>query len=275
MSVIEDSRRSPDAKGNLTIQGAIKKQMHVMHAVILRDIRSRYFNHGLGFLIVPLLPVAHVAMLLIIYKVLNRESAFGEDLVLFFATGLIPALTAIYISRYMSVSVVANKSMLAFPAVHLLDIILARSALELFAIIISIIFLIALLVSLGVDPVPRDMADVMIVIAITAFLGLGVGMVVSVLTAIFPFFAFAYSLFTALIYLTSGGPIYLHTFPEQVIYIASFNPVFHAVEWMRSAYYLGYPTQSLDKQYLLGWTSGSVVLGLLMERVLRRHILNS
>lgn len=257
-----------------TVKVAIARKLNVMHAVILRDIRSRYFDHGLGFLIVPLFPVAHMVILLIIYKIVDRQAVFGDDLVLFFATGLIPVLTFNYVSRFMSISVLANKSMLAFPAVRLLDIVLARSVLELVAIVMSILIVLIILVSVGSNPVPRSMEDAAFAILCVAVLSIGVGIVVSVITAIFPFFAMFYALFTAIIYLSSGAPIYLHAFPDIAIYYCSFNPAFHAVEWVRAAYYLGYSEQYLSKTYLIAWGCGSLAVGLLMERLLRRQILN-
>ncbi|KQY79127.1 hypothetical protein ASD52_04765 [Ensifer sp. Root142] len=257
-----------------SVKTAVARQLNVMHAVILRDIRSRYFNHGLGFLMVPLMPVAHIVMLLVWYKTMNRAAAYGDDLVLFFATGLIPSLTACYVSRYMSVSVLANKNMLGFPAVHLLDIILARSLLEIFGMLLSVAFLLIIIVSLGTDPFPGDTANAGLAMVSAILIGVGVGINVSVITAIYPFFATIYALFTALIYITSGGPIFLHTYPEQVINIATYNPVFHAVEWMRSSYYTGYSTQYLSKGYVIGWGIGSVALGLLMERLLRPQVMN-
>jgi capsular polysaccharide transport system permease protein len=75
--------------GKVSIVTALKRQRDVMHAVILRDIRSRYFNHGLGYLIVPLFPVAHIFLLIGIYKVTGRQAIFGDDMALFFATVLI------------------------------------------------------------------------------------------------------------------------------------------------------------------------------------------
>lgn len=259
-------------RGKASISEALQRKLNVMHAVILRDIRSRYFDHGLGFLVVPLFPVAHMAMLLVIYKVVDRQAVFGDDLVLFFATGLIPALMFNYVSRFMSVSLLANKGMLAFPAVKLLDIVLARSVLELFGIVLAIIFMIAIIVSSGSSPVPRSLQDVIIVIFIVALLAVGVGIVVSVVSAIWPFFAMFYGLFTVVIYLASGAPIYLHTFPDLVVYYCSYNPVFHAVEWIRSAYYLGYPAYQLSKIYLISWALGSLAVGLIMERTMKKFV---
>jgi capsular polysaccharide transport system permease protein len=252
---------------------AIKRMLNVMHAVVLRDIRSRYFNHGLGFLIQPLLPVCHVLILLLIYNVTGRTAIFGDDLFLFFATGLVPALTFTYISRFMAVSLIMNKGMLAFPAVHLLDIVLARCSLEFVGIVISIIILFIILVSIGSNPYPMFPAEALAAIMSTVLLAIGVGIIVSVISAIFPFFAVTYSLFMVVVYLTAGGAIYLHMFPSQVVHICSYNPVFHSVEWVRSAYYLGYPAQDLDKAYLWGWGLATITIGLLMERYLKRFVL--
>lgn len=258
----------------VSIGTAIKRQRSVMHAVILRDIRSRFFNHGLGFLIVPLFPVGHILVLLAVYQLTGRQAVFGDDLWLFFATGMVPALTFSYISRFMSVSVVANKGMLAFPAVHLLDIMLARCFLEFIGIVFSIAIIFIVLVSVGSNIIPRSPQDALFAMLAVSLLSIGVGTIVSVLSALWPFFPMIYSLSMVLLYLGSGAPIYLGNLPEQFIYYLSFNPAFQAVEWMRSAYYLGYPTQYLDKLYLIMYGLISLNIGLLMERVMKRNILN-
>ncbi len=219
------------------------------------------------------MPVAHALILLAIYTVTGRQAIFGDDLFLFFATGLMPALTFTYISRFMAASLVANKSMLAFPAIHLLDIVLARSFLEFIGIIISIFVMAIILISIGSDPFPLFPTEALLAMLTISLVAIGVGIIVSVIAAIFPFFANFYSLFMAVVYLSSGGPIYLHSFPEEVSYYCSFNPVFHAVAWMRSAYYLGYPIQDLDKLYLVSWGMFSIAIGLLMERGLKRFVL--
>jgi len=266
-------REVRDTSGQVSMMVALQRMMNVMHAVILRDIRSRYLNHALGSLIPPLMPIAHVLILLSIYNFVGRSAIFGEDRFLFYASGLVPALTFMYISRYMAASILANKGMLAFPAVHLLDIVLARCFLEFIGIILSIAVMFTILVSIGSDPVPQHPDQALLALLSISMLALGVGIIVSVISAIYPFFAMIFSLSMIIVYLSSDGPIYLHVFPEQVIYAASFNPVFHAVEWMRSAYYVGYPTQWLDKTYLVMWGMISVPTGLLMERSLRRYVL--
>ncbi|SDO16387.1 ABC transporter permease [Ensifer sp. YR511] len=270
---LENISRQQSYAGRAPVSVALKRQINVMHAVILRDIRSRYFNHGLGFLVAPLFPVAHVGVLLTIYTFTGRHAVFGDDMMLFFATGLMPVLTITYVSRFMSSSIVANRNMLSFPAVHLMDIVLARSLLEFAAIVISVMIIIAILISFGTDPFPYWPAQALACMAVTALLAVGVGIIVSVISAMLPAAAMIYALFTVVVYLSSGAPIYLDNFPEEVVYLLSFNPAFQCVSWMRQAYYQGYPAPFLDKTYLSMWALCALTIGLFMERGLRKYIL--
>lgn len=45
----------------------------------------------------------------------------------------------------------------------------------------------------------------------------------------------------------------------------------HGVEWFRTGFYLTYPTECLDKTYLMSWALGSIFLGLILERASRRR----
>ncbi|MGV2130517.1 ABC transporter permease [Agrobacterium vitis] len=262
-----------DGSSAITVKEALQQKLNVMHAVIMRDIRSRFFNHGLGFLLVPLLPVAHILMLLTIYYVMGKRSEFGDDLPTFFATGLLPAMTFMYVSRFMSISLIANKSMMAFPVVRLLDIVLARAVLEIVGIVISFIMIYVYLISIGSNPVPVNPSGALIAFFFTIVLAIGFGITASVISAISPFFPVIYGFSMVVFYLSSGAPIYLHSFPEQLLYGVSWNPLFHAVEWVRSSYYLGYPTEDLDKQYFIGFAIGSVCFGLALERLARKFAL--
>ncbi|PZR50261.1 MAG: capsular biosynthesis protein, partial [Stutzerimonas stutzeri] len=79
------------------ILDALREKRNVMTAVMLRDMRTRFFNHGLGFLVVSLWPLAHMVILLLIYTLMGRTAPFGDSLPVFFATGLIPTLTFMYV----------------------------------------------------------------------------------------------------------------------------------------------------------------------------------
>ncbi len=251
---------------------ALRERKDVMLAVMLRDMRTRFFNHGLGFLIVPLWPLAHLLALLAIYNFGGRRAPYGTGLRLFFVTGLIPTLSFVYVSRFMAISILANKNMMAFPIVKPIDIMGARAALEMVGSCLMVAMVFIFLLVVGDNPVPYDIPEAVSAFFAVLLLAVGVGSVVSVLVMTNYLLMTAYSLFMILMYILSGTLFVVSSLPAPLIKILSWNPVLHCVEWMRTAYFPSYPTQVLDKGYPIKFALCSLLLGLLLERVLRRYI---
>ncbi len=254
---------------------ALKQMKNVMTAVMLRDMRTRFFDHGLGFLVVSLWPLAHMLILLVVYKVLGRVPPFGESLNVFFATGLIPTLLFMYVSRFMSLSLVLNRPMLAFPAVHVLDIMVARAALEVIAAFLTLFFMVVIIYILGDDPIPYDPQAAALAYLSTLLLAVGVGILAGVITMFFNFFATLYALFMIVVYISSGTLFVAAALPDAIGEVLSWNPVTQCVEWMRTAYYPTYSDKLLDRGYLIFIGLSSLCLGLFLERICRRKMLES
>ena len=259
----------------ITIRAALREKKNVMAAVILGDIKSRFFNHGLGFLVLVIWPLAHMMVLLAIYTFMGRQAPYGDSLRVFFATGLIPTLVFMYVSRWMSLSLILNRPMLAFPVVTVIDIMAARAFLEIVAAVLTLISVFTILLFLGDNPFPVDPHEAAYAYLATLLLALGVGSIAGVITMFMPFFGTIYALSMIIVYIISGVLFVPAALPEPIAYALSWNPVFHAVEWMRSAYYLGYSGKYLDKPYLIGFGMTSLCLGLLLERIFRRKMLEA
>lgn len=257
------------------VKMALQQKTNVMRAVILRDMRTRFFNHGLGFLLVPLWPFCHLFVLLAIYSLIGRQAPFGDNLELYIATGLLPTLTFMYVTRFMSMSMMSNRPMLAFPVVRLLDIVLGRAVLEIVGALLTAVMVLGVLWAIGANPVPVDPMEATLAFIVVAAFSTGMGIAVSCVVMKLEFFATVWAVFSIVIYLLSGTIFTISYLPAELIDILSWNPLLHATEWMRSAFFIGYPSQVLDKTYLLGWTVGSIVLGLVCERVFRAGLLSS
>ncbi|MGE6743751.1 ABC transporter permease [Allorhizobium pseudoryzae] len=252
---------------------ALRLKRNVMKAVILRDMRTRFFNHGLGFLIVSLWPLGHMMIILMIFSVTGRRTPFGDSLVVFFATGLIPTLAFMYVSRFMSLSLLLNRPMLAFPVVTVVDVMIARAFLEIIAAFVTLIFVLIIIDAVGDDPFPVDFSEAIEAYISTLLLSIGVGFLAGGICMFFPFFSTIYALTMMLVYVSSGTLFVISSLPDAISTALSYNPVVHAVEWMRVAYYPTYSTKILDKQYLIGFGLTSLFLGLLMERLFRGKML--
>lgn len=268
MSQIEHLPRRSQL-GRKSIYEALIEKRNVMHAVILRDVRTRFFNHGIGFLVVPLWPFVHLLLLLIMYSRMGSAMPYGDEPSVFLTSGIIPSLTFIYISRFMAISLLTNRSMLAFPVVSILDIVLARAFLEFIGSVLSIIMMLLFLSWQVSDPFPQDPGQALLALSLIMILALGVGMTVSVISIIIEPFAMFYTILTIMVYILSGALFVLGSLPEQYAQYLALNPVIHGVDWIRSAYYPGYPIQYLDKSYLAWCAFGSLFVGLCSERILR------
>lgn len=257
----------------LRVLGALAEKRNVMSAVVLRDMRSRFFNHGLGFLLVSLWPLAHMIILLGIFTVMGRKAPYGESLNVFFATGLIPTLAFMYVSRFMSLSLTINRPMLSFPVVKVVDIMLARAFLEVVAASLTLFFMFMILLALGDNPLPANVFEAVYAYLSVILLAVGVGSLAGVFVMFMPFFATIYALMMIVVYISSGTVFVSAALPAKIAYILSWNPVFHAVEWMRFAYFPGYSDKWLDRSYIISFGALALCLGLFLERTLRMRML--
>ena len=256
-----------------SLYAALSRKGNVMKAVILRDMRTRFFNHGLGFIIVPLWPLAHLVILLTLYHVMNRAAPYGSSLNIFFATGLIPTLSFLYISRHMALSLLSNRAMLGFAVIRPGDILIGRAALELIGVAMMVFLTFILLVALGDDPYPFDPGNAALALLTAIVAGVGAGMTIGVLCIIFRAAITLYYLLSFVLWILSGTLFVASALPAPLAHVLSFNPLTHYVEWMRIAYIPGYPDQFLDRTYAVGFALCLVFSGLLAERLLRPALL--
>ncbi|TXL75681.1 hypothetical protein FHP25_13595 [Vineibacter terrae] len=250
----------------------LQLQFRVIVAIMLRDIRTRFFGHGVGYLVMIGWPLVHILILLAIFTLLGRSTPYGESLTLFFATGLVPFMAYSYISRWTMMALIFNKALLAFPVIKTLDVLFARTLLEALGHFCSIILLLFILWMFGIDFMPMDLVQACYALGAAMLLGAGFGIVNGIIAMAVPTWGTGYALVIVAMYMISGIYFVPSAMPEIVRYLLSFNPVLQTVEWMRSAYYEGYST-ILDKSYAIWFGLVHISVGLVIERFVRGHLL--
>lgn len=248
-------------------------QTHVIKALLLRDIRTRFFGHGLGYLVAIAWPVAHIVILLGIYTVVGRVTPYGSSAMLWFATALVPVMSFIYSSRWIMMSVVMNQPLLGLPVVKVTDLILSRSILEAAAAFCMALTMLGLLALCNVTVMPHNVVAASLALVASVLLGVGVGVFNAVLARLAPMWVTGYALLVMVIYVSSGVLFIPDALPEFARQVLCWNPVLHAVEWMRVAYYEGYSSRTLDITYLIGSGVCWLFLGLVFERLVRGRLL--
>ena len=252
---------------------ALQRQGRVLYAVMLRNIRTRFFGNGLGYLFAIGWPLVHILALLLINAFAGRAPPFGDSVVVFVATGTIPFITFSYLSRFMMMSIMVTRPLLAFPEVKVLDVLFASALLESLAAACVVLIMMVLAWFFDIPAMPRDIVQAAYAFGASILLGVGLGVLNGVLVMAAPMWFTAYSLSIILIWLSSGVIFVPDLLPEPARTLISYQPVAQLVEWVRSAYYEGYGEGILDRAYVLKFSIGCLFLGLLLERAMRGHLL--
>jgi capsular polysaccharide transport system permease protein len=248
-------------------------QGQVLYAVMLRDIRTRFFGSALGFLVSVAWPLSHIVVLILINTAMARATPYGDSQALFIATGVVPFMAFSYVSRFTMQGMITNKPLLMLPVLNVTDILFARVILEILSSVIVIIVLAISLWCFGIDFTPTYTIEAFNAFGASVLLGVGFGILGGVISAFIPMFFMIFSLSIIPLWIASGVLVVPDALPDQAAYWLSFNPALQCVEWMRSAYFEGYGAHILDKTYVIRWGVGTMLAGLLLERMVRGKVL--
>ena len=247
-------------------------QYEVVHALTIRETRTRFGAHQLGYLWALVEPALMILTFYVLFAFAGRPAPTGMTLFSFVATGICPYLVFSSTVTRVSNSISGNKPLLYYPQVHPLDVVIGRVFLE-FTTYVGVF-----LVLLGIEILVLQefhIADPLLVVmgfALASLLGTGLGLVFLGLSQLSkaaeraqgplmrPFFWVSGIFFTA-----AGMPAGAR---DHVLW----NPVLHSVELCRAGWFERYDDTYANPMYAFTWAVGLLLVGLLLERVVRRKI---
>ncbi|TXM72924.1 ABC transporter [Methylobacterium sp. WL69] len=245
--------------------------VNVVHALMLRDMRTRFGASYWGYFVVVMWPVSHIFVIVAIMAFRGMPSPLGDSVVLFISTGAVPALVFQYTSREAMKAIVSSKPLTYYPQVKLFDLIVARFIVETVKGFTGLIVIFFILICVGVDPIPDTPIMAIGGYCAALLLGLGVGAINVGILSFFPGWQIGYILVTISFYLTSGLYFLPHFFGPEIYSIMKWNPMVQIIEWVRLGYYPSLGVE-VDYLYVLGLGFGSLTIGLIMERTLVRRL---
>jgi ABC-type polysaccharide/polyol phosphate export permease/Tfp pilus assembly protein PilF len=251
----------------------IVTRCRVIYAIMLRDIRTRFGHTKLGYFWAIMEPITHLLTLgTVFYAVNHAPPPVGDNLFLFYITGLVPFLMFSHVSQDVMNAAEANNAMLQLPIVKRTDIMVAH-ALRQFATELCVgvvIFSIAAL--LGERGMPADPLTAMAAITLLWLLAVGVGAFNLVILEAFPSYETLYASLIRMLYVASGIYFSPISMPDWVREILAWNPILQGIEYFRSGFFPQYDPHWLDVNYLLIWVVASIGLGFALERALRARM---
>lgn len=253
-----------------TLIDEIATRWRVAYAIVLRDIRTRFGHMRLGYLWAILEPIAHLLTLGTMFFELNSAPPpVGDNLFLFYVTGLIPYLMFSHVSYDVMGATEANNVLLLLPIVKRTDVMVAQAVRQLATELCVGIVIFSISGLLGHQAVPADLLTCATAVLLLWILAIGVGAVGMVLSELFPSYRAFYDALVRLLYFASGIYFSPLAMPDWVRSWLVWNPILQGIDLFRSGFFPQYEPHWLDVNYLLLWAIAAIGIGFAMERSLR------
>lgn len=252
---------------------AFRVQLRVLHALVLREASLRLGPHRFGHLLVLADVMWGTAFLGVINYFLERPPPYGESIVFYMFTGMAPFTLYRVLHIKVSAALEANKALLTYPVIRPVDTMLARMLLESTFQLFSFLLFYLVFIWLSYAPLPAHPVELLMAIGATMLLGFSMGVTGMILRTLWRAWQVVDGMIARVLFFISGIFFQVEFLPPPIRDVLTWNPLVHAIEWVRYCIYPNYFTQILDREYLLAWGIIGTVFGLGMERILRPRIL--
>lgn len=226
------------------------RTFRVVTALILRETGSRDSRASLGFLWTLIDPIASVMILSLVFSMISRTPRLGTNFELYYITGVVPFHLYSGVVGKIASSMRFSRNLLGFPAVTVIDALMARFLLNVFTNVVVFIVLIVAAVYYYDLQVYPDMGAVLLSLTMAASLGLGIGTMNSVLFLASPTYESIWGILNRPMMIMSGALFLVTDLPDNIFQYIWWNPMAHMVAEMRHAFY---PTA------VSGWISPAYV----------------
>jgi capsular polysaccharide transport system permease protein len=247
-------------------------QLWVIQTLALRETRTRFGNHRLGYAWALVEPLVWIATFWGMLHLAHNEPPAGMDMVTFLATGIVPYDIFSKSSDRCAAAIDANRGLLFYPQVHPLDIVFARAALEFST------YLVVFVVILGTHGLIKgtlSVANPLMVLqglVLASLLGTSLGLVIATLSLANNLIDRVVGPLMRPLFWTSGIFFTLNSLPLVAREVLLWNPVLHCVEFVRSGFFESYEGYHMSAKYVMAWILGLAFVGLTAERALRHKV---
>lgn len=247
-------------------------QLEVVHALVLRETRTRFGAHQLGYLWALLEPIFMILTFYVVFRLANRRVPEGMDLFSFITTGYAPYMLFANSASRVADAIRSNKALLFYPRVHTLDLVYARAALE--AATQSAVFVVLMAghalyhERFAIDSALMTVAG----FALASLFGTALGLVFCTLDQFSQAVERVRGPLMRPMFWISGIFFVASELPDGVRGAMLYNPLLHATELVRAGWFPSHDASVVDVGYCLVWIVTLAFIGLSLERIVRHRV---
>lgn len=251
------------------------QRLRIIFALILREMGAKTGESRWSYLWAVAEPLGGIVLLTIAFGIMLVRPPIGHNFALFYATGVMPFSLYSAVAATVANSLQANRGLLTYPVVTILDTILARWILEtLTNIVIALVLFTGIFWIYDLHLILRY--DRLIqAFGVASLLGLGVGTLNCVLFFYFPIWRNIWSILNRPMFLISAVMFTFDSLPPDVRAWMHYNPLIHVVGEARVGFFGTYRGDYVNLPYVLGFSAALFLLGaILIQRNHARLIQN-
>ena len=256
----------------MSLVDGLATQVEVVEALILRETRTRFGAHQMGYLWALIEPTLWVATFAALFLAIGRSVPDGMTIVPFLTTGILPYNIFQSTASRSIAAIPSNRGLLFYRQVRPLDVIAARSVLEVSTLVTVFAVLLGLHLLVSEDRAAPDLLATLLGLGLAGALGGSLGLVLSSLNVYSNVVERIYGPLSRPLFWCSGLFFTAEDLPDRARDILLFNPILHVVECVRSAWFPMQPSRYFSLGYVCWWIVALAALGLLLERSARRRV---
>lgn len=212
-------------------------QLRVIHALLLREIITRYGRHGLGVLWIMLEPMLFTLGVAGLWYLTKLHTISNIPIIAFAITGYSSVLMWRNTANRCSKAIEPNLSLMYHRNVKVIDIFLSRIVLEWVGATASITVLTLFFASIGAMQWPSEIWPIIGGWLLLAWFSLGLGLIIGAISERSETLERVWHVMTYLMFPLSGAMFMVHWLPKAAQDAILWLPMVHSVEMLRHGYF--------------------------------------
>lgn len=247
-------------------------QARVIHALLLREVITRYGRHGLGVLWIMIEPMLFTLGVASFWYLAKLHTLSDIPIIAFAITGYSSVLMWRNTANRCSKAIEPNLALMYHRNVKVLDILLARIVLEWVGATASLTVLTAFFAFIGAMQWPQDVVPVIGGWLLLAWFSLGLGLTVGVISERSEKFDRIWHVVTYVMFPLSGAVYMVHWLPKAAQEAVLWLPMVHGVEMLRHGYFGGIVPTHENLAYFATVNLVLTLIGLALVRDIERRV---
>jgi len=251
---------------------SLRVQGRVLHALLLREVITRFGRDNLGVLWLVGEPMIFTLGVATLWSAAGMAHGSALPIVAFAVTGYSSVLLWRNSVNRCGMAIEANKALLYHRNVFVLDVFITRIGLEIGGATGSFIVLSMLFIFIGWMPVPSDILLVIAGWLMLAWFGTALALLIGAGTAISPLVERLWHPASYLLFPLSGAAFMVEWLPKKLQAVVLLLPMVHGVEILRNGYFGNVVKTYYDIGYMATCCLVLTLLGLYLVQQTSRRI---